>query len=338
MSGKLFDGIKETTTSTGLGDLVFAGAVASFRSFASKYSDLDVFPYSIRSATEFENGIGRYNSGANSISRLEVKSSSNADAAVNFGAGVKEVAVSAIKDMFEPIAPFPFSAAQCPLRVHAGLSAKTWHNRGFVTSLSDLSGNAHHSSVNNTNPPRYIPRGLQGLPAIFFNLGHRFVFPGVPQIVSPFIATVVGIGYDWGASGNSHLYNWAGNPIGFSAVTCLEFIYNGTLPAAHPDSQSIVQDHRTKAYDGLPAVFIHIYNQAASVNSVNNNRQAGINPGNASSGTTNSFTIGGDSSTGGGSYSRWAMQELFILNFAVSAAQETAIHDYVRANHRMNYQ
>lgn len=337
--GKIFDGVKETSVTAGVGDLVFAGAVPSFRAVGSVYADQETFPYSIRNATDFENGIGRYNLGANSMTRVEIKGSSNAGAAVNWPAGSKEIAVTLLAGMVEPIAPFPFSAAQCLLRINAKLSAKTYTAKSYCNKINDLSGNGNHSATNNTNPPKYIHRSLQGMPGLFFNGGQRLTFPGVPQAASPIHVTICGVGYDWGApSGNSHIYNWAGNPIGFSATTSLEFIYNGTLPSGQPDSANIVGDQKPDGWLSHPAAFIHVYDStSASMNKVNGSRQTGLTVGNSASGTTNSFTIGGDSSTGGASYNRMVLLELFVLNFSINATQEAQIDDYFKTNFRMDY-
>ena len=87
------DRVRETSATTGSGDISLAGAVSNFQAFSGSCANGDVFFYAIvnRSAAEWEVGLGTYNSGANSISRTKVISSSNADAAVNFSAGTKDV-------------------------------------------------------------------------------------------------------------------------------------------------------------------------------------------------------------------------------------------------------
>ncbi len=87
------DRVKETTTGTGTGDLVLAGAVSGFQAFSSipGIADQDQFFYTIAGGAEWETGIGRWNSGAGSLTRLQVIESSNADALVSFAAGTKDV-------------------------------------------------------------------------------------------------------------------------------------------------------------------------------------------------------------------------------------------------------
>lgn len=89
------DRVKETTTTTGTGDMTLAGVVSGFQTFASipGIIDQDQLFYTIagQSGTEWETGIGRWNSGAGTITRLQVIESSNADALVSFSAGTKDI-------------------------------------------------------------------------------------------------------------------------------------------------------------------------------------------------------------------------------------------------------
>lgn len=100
MAFKLFDRVQETSTSTGTGDFTLAGAVTGFSTFSSRYSTGDTLYYGIHAVNssgvptgEWEIGLGTY-SGANTLTRTTVLSSSNSDAAVTFGAGTKRVFVT----------------------------------------------------------------------------------------------------------------------------------------------------------------------------------------------------------------------------------------------------
>ena len=87
------DRVKETTTSTGTGAISLAGAEPNFRTFSSVLSDGDTTYYAIidDTNTAFEVGLGTYASSGNTITRTTVLSSSNANSAVNFSAGSKDV-------------------------------------------------------------------------------------------------------------------------------------------------------------------------------------------------------------------------------------------------------
>lgn len=88
------DRVRETTTTTGTGDVTLAGAVSNFRAFSAVCADQDNVFYAIihRSATEWEVGYGTWNV-AGTLTRTKVLASSNAGAAVNFSAGTKDVFV-----------------------------------------------------------------------------------------------------------------------------------------------------------------------------------------------------------------------------------------------------
>ncbi len=90
------DRIKETSSTTGTGAFTLAGAVTGFRTFASVMtSPSDTCYYLIvGGGGEWETGLGTY-SGANTLTRTSVRRSSNANAAVSFSAGTKEVSITA---------------------------------------------------------------------------------------------------------------------------------------------------------------------------------------------------------------------------------------------------
>ena len=100
---RLFDRVKETTTTTGTGDITLAGAVAQYVAFSSVYSvGDDQVPYAIvgQTGTEWEVGLGTY-SASNTLRRDKVYTSSNSNAAVNFSAGTKDVWVNAAADVID---------------------------------------------------------------------------------------------------------------------------------------------------------------------------------------------------------------------------------------------
>lgn len=90
------DRVKETTTSTGTGNLTLAGAVTQFRAFSAVCANDDTFLYAIvgQSGSEWEVGIGQYVSATPAIARLGVFSSSNANNLVSFSAGTKDVFIT----------------------------------------------------------------------------------------------------------------------------------------------------------------------------------------------------------------------------------------------------
>jgi hypothetical protein len=97
------DRVKETTATTGTGDYILGGAVTSFQAFADALSDGAKLYYAISDGAEFEVGIGSLTIGSpdNSISRESILSSSNGGAAVSWGAGSKEIFLTAPANIFD---------------------------------------------------------------------------------------------------------------------------------------------------------------------------------------------------------------------------------------------
>ena len=92
MAGGFADRVKETTTTTGTGNLTLAGAASQYRSFNTAFGIGPEFYYAIvgQTGTEWEVGEG-YLTGSTTFVRDTVYSSSNSNAAVNFSAGTKDV-------------------------------------------------------------------------------------------------------------------------------------------------------------------------------------------------------------------------------------------------------
>ena len=90
------DRIKETTITTGTGNIALLGAVSGFRAFYPTLSVGDTFKYFIvsTSGTEWESGLGTLTA-SSTLARTTVQSSSNVNplTAVNFSAGLKEVGI-----------------------------------------------------------------------------------------------------------------------------------------------------------------------------------------------------------------------------------------------------
>lgn len=95
------DRVLETSTTTGTGALALAAAVTGYRRFSSVCSVNDTVYATIvavdtngNPSGDWECGLYTYSS-ANTLTRTTVQASSNAGAAVNFGAGTKHVFASA---------------------------------------------------------------------------------------------------------------------------------------------------------------------------------------------------------------------------------------------------
>ena len=87
------DRVKETTTTTGTGNIALGGAVSNFVTFSSVLSDSDTTYYAIVDSnnSDFEVGLGTYVSSGNTIARTTVLASSNSGSAVDLSAGSKTI-------------------------------------------------------------------------------------------------------------------------------------------------------------------------------------------------------------------------------------------------------
>jgi hypothetical protein len=87
------DRVKDTTTTTGTGDLTLSGtAPTGFQSFNTGLGVGPKFGYAISSSggSEWETGIG-YLSGSTTLVREKITASSNSNAVVSFSSGTKDV-------------------------------------------------------------------------------------------------------------------------------------------------------------------------------------------------------------------------------------------------------
>ncbi|MDB4830780.1 tail fiber domain-containing protein [Paracoccaceae bacterium] len=93
MALQIADRVKETTTTTSTGTYALAGAVDGFQSFAAVGNGNTTY-YACTDGTDYEVGIGSFTLSGNTLTRVTILESSNSDAAVNWGAGTKEIFVT----------------------------------------------------------------------------------------------------------------------------------------------------------------------------------------------------------------------------------------------------
>lgn len=89
------DRVRETSTTTGTGAMALAGAMPDHRTFTSVLSNADTTWYKIVNpgTGQWETGLGTYATGGNTLTRTTIFESSNANAAVVFTGGTKEVSI-----------------------------------------------------------------------------------------------------------------------------------------------------------------------------------------------------------------------------------------------------
>lgn len=140
------DRVQETSTTTGTGAFTLAGSKTGFRTFASVLATNDTTYYTIVQADvgAWEVGLGTY-SGVNTLTRTTVLASSNGGAAVNFGAGNKDVFISAAAAMLPPKPTRVFTTS---ISTAANSATNVAHNLNLTTkdafsiSTADSTGQA----------------------------------------------------------------------------------------------------------------------------------------------------------------------------------------------------
>ena len=91
----LADRVKETTTSTGTGNITLAGASTGFQAFSVVGNgNTTYYTISGQGTAEWEVGIGTYTAAGTVLARTTVLASSNAGSLVTFSAGTKDVFVT----------------------------------------------------------------------------------------------------------------------------------------------------------------------------------------------------------------------------------------------------
>jgi hypothetical protein len=152
------DRVKETTTSTGTGNITLAGAATGFQAFSAVCANNDTIGYCIVGGSEWEVGVGTWQTGGTLV-RTKVTASSNSNAAVSFSSGTKDVFCSLIANQAAWVLESPNKEASNPDPAddefggvvypaetsldtggtrRSGATAWQWRNQG--TSTATLSG------------------------------------------------------------------------------------------------------------------------------------------------------------------------------------------------------
>ena len=142
MAFKLNDRVKETSATTGTGTFTLGGAVSGFETFAAGIGGNNTTYYCIfeNGTNNFEVGFGTLNSGASTLARTYVISSSNSDAKVNF-AGATEVFCTVPGAKIGLPTPEEYGSSSAPKIITVKVDSKT-SNHPYPAGGSS-SGNAY---------------------------------------------------------------------------------------------------------------------------------------------------------------------------------------------------
>ena len=126
MAFKLNDRVKESSATTGTGTFTLGGAVSGFETFAAGIGGDNTTYYCIfeTGTNNFEVGFGTLNSGATTLARTNVISSSNSDALVNF-AGATEVFCTVPGAKISLPKPEEYGSSSAPKIITVKVASKT---------------------------------------------------------------------------------------------------------------------------------------------------------------------------------------------------------------------
>ena len=152
MAFKLNDRVKESSSTTGTGTFTLGGAVSGFESFSAGIGGSNTTYYCIfeTGTNNFEVGFGTLNSGASTLARTYVISSSNSDAKVNF-AGATEVFCTVPGAKIGLPTPEEYGSSSAP--------------KVITVTVADKSGNHPYESAGGASTLAYYFDGLES-PAI----------------------------------------------------------------------------------------------------------------------------------------------------------------------------
>jgi hypothetical protein len=126
------DRIDDTTVSTGSGDIKISGSSPGYTAFATA-AGARTLVYKIAGPLQWEVGEG-YLSSKNTLVRDSILSSSNEDAAVSFGSGIKQVSLS----MTGSEATCAVVVANLPTAVSAGAGARQFVSDASATTFASV--------------------------------------------------------------------------------------------------------------------------------------------------------------------------------------------------------
>ena len=138
----LNDRVKETSSTTGTGTFTLGGAVSGFETFSAGIGGSNTTYYCIfeTGTARFEVGFGTLNSGASTLARTYVISSSNSDALVNFQ-GATEVFCTVPGSKIGLPNPEEYGSSSAPKIITVKVGSKTGNHP--YPSGGSSSGNAY---------------------------------------------------------------------------------------------------------------------------------------------------------------------------------------------------
>lgn len=151
----LKDRVKETTTTTGTGSYVLAGAVTGFQSFTNALDNGDTTHYAVENGTDWETGLGTWTESTATLARTTIYESSNSGNAVNWGAGSKDIFITkpasrnSTITVYATVNDLPTTGNQAGDQAYVSgnnrlylYNGSGWYNIALVNQTPSISGNS----------------------------------------------------------------------------------------------------------------------------------------------------------------------------------------------------
>lgn len=231
--------------------------------------------------------------------------------------------------------PFP-SISNLELRFSARFSTVTLDSSGRVTNVTDLSGNARHSStMSGSNRPLYLQTAFNGGPCFGFDGAasgpmHLLTVLGT-TFAAPLTVVIVMHSYTNNGTASYDLYrDDVGGAVGFMAGAGAEWsMYNGIVvnSTALYNQSTTVPMH--PGYVTHPTVRIDLYNGVSSL-CCNNTTEVSIgDPGTSVGGIHSNLRIGCGFDSGAPSQAaRVFISEFLLFSKALSLAERGLLRTY----------
>jgi len=284
------DRIQETTTTTGTGTVVLAGAVTGYQSFAV-IGNTNTTYYTIadQAGSNWEVGIGTYYSGNTSLARTTILASSNANAAVVFTTGIKAVFVT-----------YPAEKA-------------IYSDSGNVTTITNFASANVFITGGTINGVAISNATYGGLGTMSTQNASSVVITG---------GTINSVAHTGGSINNMTIGATTANTGAFTNVTATLFIGNGS-PLTNLNASNIASGTVGAAYGGtgvanLTAGYVVTGNNTSSVVLIAPGTSGNVLTSNGTAWYSNASS-GGGGSTGIGNSSILALNVNITANATVNA-------------------
>jgi hypothetical protein len=300
MAFAIADRVQETTVTQGTGTVLLDGAVIGYQSFAV-IGNLNTTYYTIadQAGANWEVGVGTYYLANSSLARTTILSSSNSNAAVSFGVGIKAVFVTYPAE--QAILADPSNITT----ITNFVSSNVLITGGTITNVAIQGGTINGAALTNVT--------YSGLGTMSTQNANNVAITG---------GTINSVAQTGGSINNMTIGATTANTGAFTNVTASLFIGNGS-PLSNLNASNITSGTLNVAYGGtgsanLTAGYVVLGNNTSQVVLVAPGTSGNVLTSNGTAWISNASS-GGGGSTGIGNSSILALNVNITANATINA-------------------